>query len=151
MAKHQHDGNASELWEYFQAVIEWVRGTFTAYRGEMEGVNWGELYNRFKAEGLDAAKLETEIAELMEEEDVTKKAGIYPYVLTREEKLLSIRAFPPKTKRETYEKQNHRCAKCEQGFALKQMEADHIEPWSEGGRTIPKNCQMLCKKCHKAS
>jgi 5-methylcytosine-specific restriction endonuclease McrA len=26
------------------------------------------------------------------------------------------------------------------------MEADHITPWHEGGKTIPENCQMLCKE-----
>lgn len=45
MAKHQHDKKADELWEYFQGVIAWVRETFTNYRKEMKGVEWGELYN----------------------------------------------------------------------------------------------------------
>lgn len=26
-----------------------------------------------------------------------------------------------------------------------EMEADHITPWHEGGRTSADNCQMLCK------
>ncbi len=29
------------------------------------------------------------------------------------------------------------------------MEADHITPWIEGGKTVPKNCQMLCKECNR--
>ncbi|MCE2490565.1 MAG: HNH endonuclease [Anaerolineae bacterium] len=29
------------------------------------------------------------------------------------------------------------------------MEADHITPWSEGGKTIEENCQMLCRKCNR--
>jgi len=41
----------------------------------------------------------------MQDEDVTKKSGIYEYVLTRKEKYLSIRAFTEKQKREVYEKQ----------------------------------------------
>ncbi len=146
MAKHQHDENADELWEYFQEVIPWVRKTFTAYRKEMESVNWGELYNRFKKKSLKAKKLETEIAGLMENEDVTKKSGIYPYVLTRDEKHLSIRAFTPKMKREAYERQDGICARCEEHFEFEEMEADHIKPWHEGGRTIAENCQMLCKE-----
>jgi len=24
------------------------------------------------------------------------------------------------------------------------MHADHIKPWHKGGKTIDKNCQMLC-------
>jgi 5-methylcytosine-specific restriction endonuclease McrA len=26
------------------------------------------------------------------------------------------------------------------------MQADHITPWSKGGRTIAENCQMLCRR-----
>ena len=29
------------------------------------------------------------------------------------------------------------------------MEADHITPWHEGGKTIEENCQMLCKDCNR--
>ena len=32
MSAHQHDPNANELWSYFQAVIAWVKLTFTTYR-----------------------------------------------------------------------------------------------------------------------
>jgi len=48
----------------------------------------------------------------MQDEDVTKKSGIYPYVLTRQEKYLNIRAFTDKMKRETYERQKGKCKKC---------------------------------------
>ena len=41
MSAHQHDPNANELWAYFQAVIDWVKLTFTTYRSEMKGVDWG--------------------------------------------------------------------------------------------------------------
>ena len=146
MAKHQHDSNADELWNYFQNVIAWVRKTFTNYRKEMSGVNWGDLYNQFKDKKLNANKLETDIAELMQDEDVTKKSGIYPYVLTRQEKYLSIRAFTDKMKREAYEKQKGICMKCKKRFEIEEMEADHIKPWHEGGKTISENCQMLCKE-----
>jgi 5-methylcytosine-specific restriction endonuclease McrA len=29
------------------------------------------------------------------------------------------------------------------------MEADHITPWHEWGKTISNNCQMLCKNCNR--
>jgi len=146
MAKHQHDKNADKLWNYFQDVVAWVRENFTNYRREMSVVQWGELYNKFKDERLNASKLESEIKELMQYEDVTKKSGIYPYVLTRQEKYLSIRAFTDKEKREAYEKQKGKCVKCMKHFDIEGMEADHITPWHEGGKTISKNCQMLCKQ-----
>jgi len=146
MAVHQHDENAKELWDYFQNVIAWVRKTFPNYRKEMASVNWGELYNRFKDRALKPAELETEIKRLMEDEDVTKKTGIYPYVLTRQENHLSIRAFSDKMKREAYERQNGICPLCKKPYDFSEMQADHITPWHEGGRTIVENCQMLCKQ-----
>ena len=145
MAKHQHDANADELWNYFQKVIAWVRETFPNYRHEMSDVQWGELYNGLRAKKLNANKLESEIKELMQDEDVTKKSGIYPYVLTGQERYLNIRAFSDKQKREAYERQKGKCKKCKKHFELEEMEADHIKPWHEGGKTIAKNCQMLCK------
>ncbi len=86
MARHQHDANASELWVYFQKVIAWVRKTFPNYRREMNSVPWGDLYNQFKDKKFDSKKLEKKITELMQDEDVTKKSGIYEYALTRNEK-----------------------------------------------------------------
>ena len=149
MAKHQHDKNADELWDYFQNVIAWVRKIFINYRREMSGVQWGELHNGFKDKKLNAKKLEAEITELMQDEDVTKKSGIYPYVLTRNEKFLNIRAFTEKQKREAYEKQKGKCKKCKEYFEIEEMEADHIKPWHEGGKTVAENCQMLCKQCNR--
>src|SRR5437667_7748541 len=145
MAMHQHDQNADELWEYFRAVIAWVRQTFTNYRREMNHIEWGKLYNEFNDAQLDTDELESDIAVLMQDEDVTKKSGIYPYVLTRQEKYLNIRAFTDKMKREAYERQKGFCVRCGKHFDLNGMEADHIKPWTEGGKTIAENCQMLCK------
>lgn len=146
MSKHQHEENADELWTYFQEVIAWVRKTFTIYRKEMTTVNWGELHNQFKDHDLDPKKLEMEVKELMQDEDVTKKSGIYPYILTRQERFLNIRAFTDRMKREAYERQNGICPFCKNQFELDEMEADHITPWHEGGKTIAENCQMLCKQ-----
>ena len=146
MAKHQHDANADELWQYFQNAVAWVRKTFPSHRKEMASVNWGELYNQFKDKKLDPNKLEVEIATLMQDEDVTKKSGIYPYVLTGQERHLSIRAFNDKMKREAYERQKGVCRFCKKTFDISEMEADHIKPWHEGGRTTAENCQMLCKQ-----
>ena len=149
MAKHQHDLNADELWGYFQNVITWVRQTFSNYRREMSSVEWGKLYNEFKDTILKVNKLEDEIKELMLDEDVTKKSGIYPYVLTRQEKYLSIRAFTDKMKREAYERQKGVCLMCKNKWDISEMEADHITPWVEGGKTNTENCQMLCRDCNR--
>ena len=149
MGKHQHDENALPLWEYFQSVIDWVESTFTNTRSLMKGVDWGSLYNTFKDADLNADEIEQEIALLIDDVDVTRQAGIYPYILTREEKHLNIRAFSPSMKQRVYEKQSGICVICGDKFTIKDMEADHITPWSEGGKTNEDNCQMLCKKCNR--
>lgn len=146
MGIHQNDPNAVELWNYFSSVMEWVKSIFPTYRREMKGIEWGEIYNKYKNDkSLDGAKLDKEVARLMEDEDVTNKKGIYWYVLSKEEKYLNIRAFSDNIKREVYEKQDGKCKKCGKSFDISEMEADHIIPWCDGGKTEIDNCQMLCK------
>src|ERR1039457_775237 len=89
MSKHQHDKDAKPLWVYFQMVIDWVKATFPDYRREMKHVHWGPLYNEFKNKGLDSKELAKEVAKLMEDDEVEKKSGIYPYLLTKDERYLN--------------------------------------------------------------
>jgi len=145
MAKNQHKPSANELWLYFQSVIAWVQATFPRHRKEMKGLPWGELFNENKTVDLDPTKLEKIVAELMADEDVTNKKGIYLYALDGRERNLNIRAFTPNQKREAFERQNGICPTCLESYPLEEMEGDHITPWHEGGRTEAANCQMLCK------
>ncbi|MDD3584647.1 MAG: DUF262 domain-containing protein [Kiritimatiellae bacterium] len=149
MAEHQHDPNANALWIYFKSVIDWVKLTFPKYRREMKGIDWGGLYDQFGGDTLDTADLERQIETLMMDDDVTSKKGIYTYVLTRDERHLNIRAFTPAQRRSAYERQKGKCTICRKPFQEAEMEADHITPWSEGGRTEPRNCQMLCRECNR--
>jgi hypothetical protein len=146
MSSHQHDPNANQLWTFYQNVINWVANTFIIYRKEMKGINWGELYKVFKDNIYDTAELESRIKVLMMDDDVTRKKGIYKYVLTGEEKHLNIRAFTKSQKREAYERQKGICPMCSNQFDIDEMEADHIIPWHDGGKTNAENCQMLCKE-----
>jgi hypothetical protein len=145
MAKNQNQPNANEIWLYFQNVINWVNVVFPKHRSEMKGVEWGILYNEHKDKQFNSEELEKEITRLMSDDDVTNKKGIYEYVLNNNDKHLNIRVFTPNQKREAYEKQKGICPKCEKHFELSEMEADHITPWSLGGKTNSNNCQMLCK------
>ena len=145
MANHQHDPTAIELWNYFQTVIGWTKATFPNYRKEMKGIYWGLLYNEFKDQKLDPKKLEQQISELMQDEDISNKKGIYEYVLTGKERHLNIRAFTDNQKREAYERQKGICPVCTEHYEIGGMEADHITPWHLGGKTSADNCQMLCK------
>ncbi len=145
MALHQEDQNANELWTFFQNVISWVNLTFPKYRTEMKGVEWGPLYKKFGQEKWNTEELEAEVARLMRDNDVTKKSGIYDYVLSGNERALNIRAFDDNMKREAYERQGGICPVCKDHFQSEEMEGDHIKPWHEGGKTNADNCQMLCK------
>ena len=149
MGKHQHEFSAEPLWDYFQSVINWTENTFKTYRKPMKGVDWGTLYNSYKDEKLDPGKIEVETGKLFRDEDVTNQSGIYSYILTRDEKYLNIRAFSDAIKQRVYEKQSGKCKVCKKEFELSEMEADHIIPWSKGGKTIEDNCQLLCIKDHQ--
>lgn len=48
-----------------------------------------------------------------------------------------------------FELQNGKCNICKNTFSIEEMEADHIDPWSQGGKTIIENCQILCKSCNR--
>ncbi len=149
MAKHQHDANANELKLYFNKVIDWVEMVFPIVRKEMKNVPWGHLYNQHKDDQLDAEALEREVSRLMQDEDVTNKAGIYAYLLSGDEHHLSIRKFSDAQKREAYERQKGICAITGKYYPFEEMEADHIIPWSKGGKTTAENCQMVQKLANR--
>ena len=129
--------------------MNWVKAVFPHYRKEMKGLAWGLLYNEYGTGDYDTDAFEQRIKELMADDDVSKKAGIYEYLLDGKEKHLSIRAFTPSMKRSAFERQAGKCSICKKVFALDQMEADHITPWHAGGKTNPDNCQMLCRDCNR--
>ena len=154
MMKHQHKPNAQDLWDYFQRVIEWVETLFPTYRKEMKGLPWGIYYNRYHKNTYNPIALEQEIATLMADEDVTKKSGIYKYVLekaigTIDPSVLGIRAFGDSQKRTIYEQQGGVCPHCGKKYEYEEMEGDHITPWSKGGKTELANLQMLCQACNR--
>ena len=89
---------------------------------------------------------------LMQDDDITRRSGVYEYLLSGNEKHLNIRAFTDNEKRRVYERQKGICPHCtaerreKTHYELEEMEADHITPWCEGGKTSTDNCQMLCKE-----
>ena len=147
--KHQDDPSAVQLWNCFRSVIDWVQAIFPKTRREMKGLPWGLPFNQHgKRTDLDPNKLEAEIQRLMGDEDVTRKSGIYEYLLTGDVRKLSIRAFDRRDALTAYERQGHKCVICGQTFEFDQMHADHITPWVRGGKTVPENFQMLCRDCN---
>lgn len=160
MAVHQHDPDANDLWMYFQEVISWAKRLFPGFNKKLtEGQKWGVLYNRYKDKQYNINELRDRVNELLQDEDITDQTGIIPYVLSdrtiHDEKYLSIRAFPEQMKRRAYERQEHKCAICQRNgidkeYAFEEMQGDHVIPWSQGGKTIESNLQMLCQKCNNS-
>jgi hypothetical protein len=151
MGIHQLEHTATEVKAYYQAVINWIETIFIKYRKEMKGQKWGLLYNQYKDVDFDPQKLEAQISVLMKDEydEITSKKGIYEYVLSGDEKYLSIRTFKDSEKRTVYERQEGMCKKCGKVCDISEMEADHITPYSKGGHTTLDNCQMLCRECNR--
>lgn len=164
MSKHRYDDNIKELKLYFNTVIDWVSGVFTTVERTMNQPNWGELYVKYHKKAYDPDKVNKLVQKLMADSDITKKAGIFEYVLGEEKdpRLLSIRKFSDNDKRTKYRSQtndakNKKVSNCpicvtdkeyehtEHIWKYKEMEGDHIVPWSKGGRTELSNLQMLCK------
>ena len=91
------------------------------------------------------------MVKLINDDEVDNKRGIYEYLLTGDERTLSLRQFDEKTKIKKYEEQKGICvakkAICGNAhFEYDEMEADHIIAWSKNGKTVYENCHMLCKQ-----
>lgn len=159
MSAHQHDFNANELWLYFNNVINWVLSTFAVdtnpknYRKEMSGLNWGDLYNRYHNNMYDATAIEKRVNELMANEEVTDKKGVYEYILSGENEniacKLSKRVFSDNDKRTAYERQGGICPITGEQLPIEEMQADHIVPWWKGGTTTLSNLQMISKTANQ--
>ena len=149
MQLHRAESDANALWNYFEAVFDWVQHVFgKAVDPSMKGVAWGLLYNEHKDDMLDPADIQQQVKDLLANDEITRKAGIYEYVLTGVEKHLSPRQFDKNMALTVYNQQGGCCACCGAAKDFKDMHADHKIPWSRGGRTEIGNCQMLCVSCN---
>ena len=137
-------------WLYFKGVIDWVQTLFPKYRREMKGLDWGGMYRLYGKNKYAPAAMEKDIQRLMSDDDVTRKGGIYEYLLSggERESTLSIRKFTDSQKRAAYERQGGKCADCGKHYDFEEMHGDHKTPWSKGGHTVPDNLQMLCRTCN---
>ena len=90
----------------------------------------------------------------MDDDEVQNKKAIYEYILSGHTPItanrLNFRRFDQKTLKRVYKKQGGICPACGKSCDLKDMEADHIIPWSKGGKTVEENCQMLCQSCNSS-
>lgn len=152
MSKHQFDMNADDLKKFFKEVMNWVKSVFPFTYKEMTSVNegvWYKLYKNHHTETFDINAINDEIRNLLDDDEVENKTGIWEYVLDHNEYHLNVRSFSPKIKNAVYREQKGICPICGKYHPFNEMEADHIIPWSKGGTTTKENCQMLCRNCNR--
>lgn len=153
MEEHVNDVDASDLWNYFENVINWVDEVFPGtYDKGMASVQWGLLYNDYADEDLDPDEICETFDKLMDakgtkELDVSV-AKICEYCITKDENLLKHRKFSDAQRTALYNRQKGICPDCGQHYLKADMDAHHIVPWYSGGMTDLTNGVMLCKECH---
>ena len=168
MAMHRFNPDISGLKNYFDSVIDWAKGVFGFPYKEMEGLPWGELYEKYHDNPYNTEDVRRRIDELLADEFVGNKKGVFEYVLGGEKNkpLLNVRIFGDSTKKKKYKEQTDKaiaeghsnCPYCAIGdnanktriWKLSEMDADHVTAWSRGGSTTIENCEMLCKSHNRA-
>lgn len=172
MSAHRTDTGIGELLDNFEAVIGWASATFTTQRAEMRGQPWGRFYDVYHDKAVDAVALNRRVEQLMDDDAVTNKRGVYEFALAEADgqwqpQLLQVRLFGENDRRAAYARQTRQaralgvsnCPMCAAKgerdparvkiYGQRDMDADHVTPWSRGGATDAANCQMLCKTCNR--
>ena len=168
MSRHRYDTNITELKTYFNSVIDWASSVFIDVESEMRGLNWGELYERFHTNAYSPCDVHEKLQALYADFFVKNRKGVFEYILggCADTKLLDVRIFDEVTKRTVYGQQTadaqargvSNCPLCALGtdsnrariYKLKEMDADHVTAWSNGGATDISNCTMLCAPHNRA-
>lgn len=168
MQEHRWDKHINELRQHFDDVINWIESVFDDTCPQMRGLKWGELYDRFHETPYNHVEVSRQVKELLCDDSVHNRKNVFEYVLggCKDTKLLQIRVFEEATKRRVYERQTaeakakgvSNCPLCAIGhdanrqrlWKLSEMDADHVQAWSNGGVTDESNCQMLCKTHNRA-
>lgn len=164
MSVHRHDTNINELKKYFTSVIDWAEKLFYHESANFSSVEWGRLYEKYHDRPYNLKQIHESLERLLADVAIRRKANIPEYLLggEKEPQLLDLRLFEDSTKRGVYLKQTKvaeakgisNCPDCvKEGLGnknriwqFKEMDADHVTAWSQGGTTSPENCQMLCRR-----
>jgi len=168
MSRYRNDENINELKNYFNSVIDWACGVFSDVEKEMQGLEWGRLYEEYNNKAYNPAEISAQVKKLYSDAYIKNRKGVFEYILGGcvDTKLLEVRIFDEPTKKAVYaqqtaeaeEKEISNCPLCAIGhdanktkmWKLEEMDADHVSAWSKGGATSTENCQMLCKTHNRA-
>lgn len=171
MSQHRHDTDVTELKTYFNAVLDWAEARFPLepVPKEMRGLEWQRFYAQWGSNAYDSDATKQRVTELYADPAVRTKRNIFEFILGGEEatRLLDIRFFEDSVKRAAYAEQTAQatqdgvsncpdCAASTKGanttkiYAYKEMEADHVTAWSNGGASTLENCEMLCVRHNRA-
>lgn len=168
MSIHRNDKNINELKKYFNSVIDWISSVFTGVESEMCGLEWGRLYEQYHKKAYDPKKVSAGVRKLYGDPYIKNRKGIFEFILggSVDTKLLEVRIFDEATKKAVYatqtataeKKEKSNCSHCAIGhdankdkiWSFGEMDADHVAAWSKGGKTVAKNCEMLCKTHNRA-
>ncbi len=168
MNDNRNNGDITPVISYFNSVIDWVSSVFPDVYDDMQGLEWGDLYEKYHSQSYNPSTVANQVKELQQDYFVKNKKGIYEYVLGGciEKKLLNIRIFDEPAKKTMYARQTayaesnniSNCPLCaiSEGNNSKKiwkssdMDADHVTAWSKGGSTDISNGQMLCKSHNRA-
>ncbi len=164
MSQHRYDDNIDELKTYFNTVLDWIESVFPFEEvpSEMQGLEWGRLYETYHSNAYDPKKVMEDVQALYEDPYVRKKSGIFEFILggKADPSLLEVRVFDEAVKKTVYARQTKEaeekgisnCPLCAIGhdankcriYKYNEMDADHVTAWSKGGKSTEENCQMLC-------
>lgn len=168
LSSHRNSGNISELTNHFNSVLDWVSTVFVDVEKEMQGIEWGRLYETYHAQSFDPAAISKRLKELYGDPYVKNRKGVFEYILGGETdpKLLDVRVFDKATSQTVYSEQTAKAKECDISncplcaighganqkkiWAFAEMDADHVTAWSKHGKTEAENCQMLCKTHNRA-
>ncbi|MFA9274252.1 MAG: HNH endonuclease family protein [Candidatus Aquirickettsiella gammari] len=168
MSRHRHDNNINELKAYFNTVIDWVSTVFVDVEIDMQGLEWGRLYEEYHRKSYNPSDVSEKVKTLYGDPYVKRRKGIFEFILggSVDTKLIEVRVFDEATKNSVYKTQTieaeknsiSNCPLCSLGhdsnktkiWKLNEMDADHVTAWSKGGTTNIKNCQLLCKTHNRA-
>ena len=168
MSEHRTKGDINQLKAHFNSVIDWISSVFKDVEKEMQGLEWGRLYEVYHFKPYDQTAVSGHVRRLYGDPYVKNRRGVFEYILggLKDPKLLDVRVFDEATKKSVYEQQtaaaqaksSSNCPLCAVGHAVNkskiwtfaEMDADHVSAWSKGGGSSIKNCQMLCSTHNRA-